>query len=694
MMIESIEFKKIVREYSELSKLFVSCNIQVNYQYTATYSKIYNASYSSLVFKNVDKMYQFSKKAKLSAANTSFLKSNMVQHELLTRMFGPEKVVIDVDDSTARRHKTVKLIPQDTPHNYRPSVINIAPFEITEGDHTYRVLNFTDSTNHGMLISRDDDKLYDYLDAGFFIKKIEVPVKGRLIRPPAVNYIVANVYDVNVAHIFAMCTADSKLVELLQHGCFINGHSAEMLRLKMFKKMSEYAKKAYLPIAGSIDEDYRRNSTLIVAGKLAKGELEKVTINNVIFTKTSASYEQVSIEAENLMDVLYKELNFNSEFDIYTVTSIYAKHIEAVLDAKAAGVQVDGKLAEGNVALTPFKINNIEISASVLSTFQRYINKIRINKDEIAKAIHRASCMRSEEDYKLFLKSICRMSIKWHDVVANGMPVKIHSSMTREEYSNPIPGPAAPVIRFCIDPQDKSIKLHIKDDRTVAVHFSRLIKKVETLNRKTNRGTYPLRDQVGYYRRHGNRDYSWCISELVGTLLECCTFEKVSKDENGVETKTQETSISREDLVELVSVVDLEKQKVIERSKQFLETAVKLTGATLIEFMGNSAYHVKGGLREYVVVIKNAKVYDYETKQYRCIVNDRHYAGAGYDDIAARLLALKNDSLMQQHISTLRGEAQPGAENIHNDYSPERDTGDTVSGIVSDAIARHNTVNA
>jgi hypothetical protein len=81
-------------------------------------------------------------------------------------------------------------------------------------------------------------------------------------------------------------------------------------------------------------------------------------------------------------------------------------------------------------------------------------------------------------------------------------------------------------------------------------------------------------------------------------------------------------------------------------------------------------------------VVSNAKVYDYETKQYRCIVNDRHYKGAGYDDIASRLLALKNDSVMQDQIGTLRGMAQPNAENVHNDYRPERDVEEVLTPLV------------
>jgi hypothetical protein len=57
--------------------------------------------------------------------------------------------------------------------------------------------------------------------------------------------------------------------------------------------------------------------------------------------------------------------------------------------------------------------------------------------------------------------------------------------------------------------------------------------------------------------------------------------------------------------------------------------------------------------------------------------------------VASRLLALMNDSVMQDHIGTLRGaQGQPGAENAHNDYRPERDVQDVISPIVDKAFEK------
>jgi hypothetical protein len=414
-----------------------------------------------------------------------------------------------------------------------------------------------------------------------------------------------------------------------------------------------------------------------------------------------------------LLPELYSKLNFNGEFDVYGLVAIYANKIEADLkklaetqskekaEAKAdegAGLNLDEHAAQLEDAeeeavekksLPAFKINNIEITASLSATGQRYINSIRINKDEIAQAIHRASCHHSAEDYKLFLKSISRMSIKWHDIIANGLQIKVHDSMSLAEMQEAEPRATAPALKFIIDKEDKQIKLQVSKDKTVRVQLNRLAQRVTTINRRTDNKTYYPKDlQVGYYRRSAVRNHTWATEEIALALIECCTFKKKVKNEEGKVEETVETLITSADIVALLNVVNEQKKKAIERSREFLNTAVKLTGAELIDFMGKQAYKVKGSIREYAVVIKDAKVYDYESKQYRCIVNDRHYAGAGYDDIASRLLALKNDSVMQQQIGTLRGAAQPQHENVHNDQIPDRDVRDHLSELVTKVLEK------
>jgi hypothetical protein len=479
-----------------------------------------------------------------------------------------------------------------------------------------------------------------------------------------------------------MCKIQHNLISLLKDECFVSKYDAEMLKLKMLRKLTPEAKSLYLKQSKLLDEDYRKNTTLVVVGKLLGGEIDKTTIRDIVFTSTTAKYENTEIEAENLMTILSRDLDFNGEFDIYAIAQLYANYVQSALNAKSWDYQeIDDINAGANdlklKGLPVFKINGISISATVSHTGQRYLNNIRINQDEIAKAIYRASCYRSAEEYGLFLKSISRMSIRRHDIIANGLHVKIHSGMTPDEFRQETPGINAPALKFIIDKEDKRIKLYVDENRQVPIDISGLIKKVKTINSKTNnRGYYA----DNYYR---NRDHLWAAEELTKALIEFTTFPvKFKSLEDDTIVEKDVTMISKEDVTKLLQVVEEQNKAKIERSKQFLNTAVKLTGAEEIEFMGEKSYKVKGSLREYVVVIKTAKVYDYETKQYRCIVNDRHYKGAGYDDVASRLLALKNDSMMQDQIGTLRGAAQPGAENVHNDYRPERDVQDVIAPIV------------
>jgi hypothetical protein len=584
---------------------------------------------------------------------------------------------------TSKAEPNVKLIPDGTGMPFRPKIIKRNPVEFTEGDYTYRLLTSLNTKNHTArirVIARNDEPIYDYLDKGFFVMTVNEEKDDTAAEP---IHIVSDSYDINTAHVFMMCEIQSNLTDLLKDKCFISKYDAEMLKLRMMKKLTPASKERYLRNAKALDEDYRKNTTLVVVGKLMSGEIEKTTIRDITFSRTLAKYENTEIEADDLLALLSEKLDFNSEFDIYTVVQTYANHVQERLNSKFWHQHELDEIKQGNneikkKELPSFKVNGITITASVGYQGQRYLNAIRINMDEIAQAVYRASCYRSGEDYNLFLKSISRMSIKRHDIIANGLQVKIHSGMTNDEYRTETPGVNAPALKFVIDKDDKRIKLYIDAARQVAVSLGDLIKKVKTINARTNNRSY-IENGAYHYK---NRDNLWAAEKLAEALVECTTFPvSITKEDGTVEEKNT-VLISKEDVAKLLKVVEEQCKAKIERSKQFLNTAIKLTGAEEITFLDQKAYKVKGALREYAVVVSNAKVYDYETKQYRCIVNDRHYKGAGYDDIASRLLALKNDSVMQDHIGTLRGQAQPQAENAHSDYRPERDIEEVVTPLV------------
>ena len=665
-------FNKIADQFNSVYKFLKDGEVNIRCVYSQPgYIPGYFLSFSYPKFENVDKMYQFSKAGGDIPTGQLICDSLQDNTDFLRGLSSMAKRSLHhIDREHSRLFSSLKLIPSEVHPDYTPKVILHSPEEITENGHTYRFLT-NHSDFHLVLVCREDDALYDYLDKGFYLMQLK-DSETELER----KFVVSNSYDIHTAHIFMMCKLQPDLTKFLKNECFINKYDAETLRLKLTKNLSKGNRIKYNDASPSLDRDYRKNTTLIVVGKIISGEIEGTMLQNIQFYKNKAVYDRVTIEADNLLSILHENLNFDGEFDIYTVCGTLAKHLEGQLNKTPEPVD-----PEDRVVLPEVKINNIPIQLALNSSCQRFINKSRINKDEIAKAIQRASCYHSAEEYKLFLRSTSNMSIKLHDVVANGLQIKVHD-MTSLEYRSETPSLEAPALKFFIDAEGK-YRLEISSDRSVRVHLGRLVKRVETINKKTDNKYYYSTASNSY--RSGYRNNTWAVEQIVKALIECCTFNKEVTLESGEKKTVEERLITKEDILTLMDVVKSKKREAIERSKIFMETAVKMTGAELVEFMGKRAYKVSGGLRTYAVVIENAKVYDFDTKQYRCIVNDHHYDGAGYDDIATRLLALKNDSVLQESVVTLRGAAQPQYENAHA-HTPERDVQDSITQIVENLV--------
>jgi hypothetical protein len=560
-----------------------------------------------------------------------------------------------------------------------PLAILNEPIELVEGNHTYRIVKALhpqswrrNGAGSIAVMARDDDNLYNYLDKGFFILRIaDVDKKNKI----QTRYVVTDTLDVNSMHIFTLCSIQPTLTESLRDGCFVHSAEAGLTRLKLEKKLKDVYRVRYDTCREVIERDYETNTNILAINSLHNGQTSKISINDITLTPHSAAYQNVSIEAQDLLEILYPNVNFGGEFDVYTLISAFAVHVRHTTDE--SGVTQEDK----EKVISAFKINGFDISVSLTSSGVRKINNLRINKVEIAEVIHRASCYHTQKDYDLFVKRVSNMSLRRHDILSNGLAVKIHSSMSNEDLSNTYPGADAPSVKICYSPEHKCLALNINSNH-IPVKLSKLIERVDTINRKTNG-----RWTSGY----GGvpRDYRWAQKNLIEALIECTTFEKKKRDEQGVETIETVIGVTRKDVENLLKQVNENKIKAIAKSKDFMETAIRLTKAERIEFQGKPALKVVGSLRTYAVVIETAKVYDFDTKKYRCIVNDRHYQGAGYDDIAARLYALKNDSVMQKHIGTLKGDAQPNAENAHNHELPVRDVieaiPDEVLGLLQDA---------
>ena len=645
------DFKKLLSSFDWVEKHASSFCVNI-----PTYStEVSEIEFAGFAFKSLDSLYQVIKASRISAGSKFTVEGvandflEQLQESIRTYTKLTAQYLSNVKDGSV---KGLKIIPDTIARNYLPKVILNAPLEYTTGVHTYRFVTTSPINAGGALdiVAREDDPLYDYLDVGHFIMRAASP-EGRLYD----NIVVADAYDLDTAHIFMMCQLQPTLTGYLKNGCFINSREAEMLRLKLFKKLTNENREIYHKDCAAIDNDYQKNTTLVVVNKVANGELEYVDVANIRFYTEKAVYENIVVEYPGLLHLLKRQLNFNGEFDIYHICELLGKDRQALMSTDSS--------------LPSFKINNIDISFHINTAGQRFINGVRVNKDEVAAAIRKASCYHDASEYNLFLKSISRLSIKMHDVLAKGLAVKIHD-MSSAEYQEEKPSINAPALQFSIDSTSNKYYLKVNETRKVRINLCEFIKRVEYINSKTDNRHYYGNSSNNW--RSGRRDNSWAVEQLTRDLIRYCTFKVKEKNSLGETITRNSCSLVRDDVIALFGDATKAKREAIERSKEFMATAVRLTGAEEIEFKGQQAYKVKGNLRTYAIVVSNAKVYDYDTGKYRCIVNSGHYDGAGYDDVASRLLALKNDSVMQSKVTTLIGEAQPQYENAHA-HNPERE---------------------
>jgi hypothetical protein len=243
-------------------------------------------------------------------------------------------------------------------------------------------------------------------------------------------------------------------------------------------------------------------------------------------------------------------------------------------------------------------------------------------------------------------------------------------TLSHEDYRKPEAPPFAPKIRFKKD--DSKYRLVISPTESVPVKLNTCISKLMQINRATN---------GGWTRRSGRRDYASARRQVVQALIASCTFDELQNiaanepvfayDAEGkpvlnadgthstvLQSVTHERKVTRQYLtVEQASFICKEaeefQKKAAEKSKIFLETAVKVTNAVKTTLDSQDGYLVQGKTKRYFVNEKTNAVHNYDTKAYVCIVEQGHQIQLGYDALAARLYALKNDSVMTQKIVTL-----------------------------------------
>lgn len=550
-----------------------------------------------------------------------------------------------------KAHPTLKFffpqlnVGQYGQQNSGIQMISLPPFEQIEEEITYRYIG---NQSHCHFCIPHTHPLYNYLDQGFFY--------CTLINAGKETMVITNELNLDTLCCFNLLSLAPRHVKELQNGCFINSAIAKVLRIKLEKliltEVGNYHANVYNQNKGNALREYEKvvNSGLI--RKVLDGALPHGVYNNMRFTKNSATYETITIQADNLLEFLADNLVFDERTDIYTLVRTYITLINNAVEAAPLTVSAETPVA--TIEKT-FTINGIPMSIGRTSeNSRRYVKGIAINKEEVETVCNRAACFTDEATYIKFVTSVHKMSLKWHDAIANGVGVKIHDGMSHDEYRGEKAPLSAPKLKFRIE--DGDVKLQIDDNSSVKIKFNDFLKKIEVLNRRVNNG----------YSSHVARDVVWARTELTNLIKECCTFVKktlIVGEEDGEPVlddkgKKQYTSVN-ECLITDTQAAMIERiareyqKKALERSKLMLAKAMKDTNARIEKYNGVDYYVVKGSMREYGINSTNNQVNNWETKGHICIVEQGHTVGVGADSTVVRLYSLKNDSMLVRQIGTL-----------------------------------------
>lgn len=335
---------------------------------------------------------------------------------------------------------------------------------------------------------------------------------------------------------------------------------------------------------------------------------EPLKINGTIFSKNSIQYESQILTSDHVStkDLLYSLYKFHNLEDINYDRAMLAFINELTYQLQCKyNEHVIGTLGDIKVDLYhKYGMNKANNPYSVY-----YVNDIRINKNEFAPVLERATCFEDINLYNKFLKQVSECSLEIHKYLDAGLDITIYNPIKSERIS----------LKIEMLRKDKRQYLKIgKNERLI-----RNTPKILSLKNKTE------------------------LNEVIDILLDDTVVENLSVD----------------DIKELVIVAKKAYIDAIEKSKKLLERTVQsfnLTETVLtIQNRRKKGYIVPGKINQYFVNYENnahtsnCGVYTYPGLNYICIIDKTPNQQVGVDKFVNRIYALANDQILARQINTL-----------------------------------------
>ena len=538
--------------------------------------------------------------------------------------------------------------PRDTVPQITPLLITGDPVELHENGHTYRLLSMAP---HSLVMLVDEENpLFNYVDKNHIIVYLYTKAGTKIV--------ITNQLNFETTLVLHALQGDPSKLEVLTAGVFLDHRFARQLLTRLEQSLIGPALQTYTDHKTTIVKDFQDNAQSLMVTKMLRGEVPHTIVNDITIKKNSVKYHNVSLETPSIEKLIanYGDL---TEVDIYAIIAKFADEVEDhFLDLRdvtpAKNIIIKGKPnATPTETATLTKtvdcaINEIPITITN-SGGQRKINGIRVNQAELSKVIQMAACHRSVESYNRFLAEVSRFSLRCASALAEGLFVQICSvggsdwdrgrslKLTKSH----------PKLEFVRENGEIMLKLNATSLIKI-YRFAGLVNSIDNIN-STATGQYTRNpDRIPPNMRGTHvailRSYPWVLAWVKHFLVEH-TRKNSSLPVNA--------EVNDSGFTEFENYIRRAQKEAVERSKKLLERVLAQTKTTVFNYKGKEGYKVVGKLREYFVAAEDNKVYNLLDNSYVCIVDDARHSGVGADPLCARLLALRNDSVMAEVVTTL-----------------------------------------
>lgn len=566
--------------------------------------------------------------------------------------------------------------------------IESPPFEVTTGNKTYRVMRGEQNNDNDvdwdnfLLYADHNNDCYDFLDVGNFVVVFASTKNNFSHRRKTAEKVDFFVTQFLTFETYLVGYLLSAMPDVKKRFSVLNERNVKPILTRLEKTLKASKKyKAIKPLyklyKENLTKEYQLSLKDMYIGKFIHGEVDLLKINDVLITKDAVNYETLSFNYPGLFNFVYassaSKLVNNPTFDIYNCYEHFCEKIalEATTEYSEAwkNLTPDERLTAPYENEVSFTVNGLTIEVKrggKPSNYKRTINGVRINNEEIEGCLNRAICYTDVDKYNAFLTEVSSFSLKYRDILHNGIKVKI-GTLPETDYQKTY-SKTWPTLHF--ERKNKTFFLKIGENETqlLPVDIAKLYKKIKRINLRTN-GNW-----VGSYWNSTRRSFAWAETELRQAIKDCVKNpEKVESETTGFSfydndgkmqlltpEEYQAALTAREEAIrKLAQEAIIREQAAIAKSKELLESTIKkLNIKVLKNNEGYDMYEVKGQAKSYYVHGMDAKkpgsVYEKETNEYICIVDEDRTQGVGADHIVGRLYALKNDKRLAEVIHTLK----------------------------------------